>query len=124
MKPLKTYTLNPPREIQCQMTDRIELWPDQDTESAWFKQLSFYKGKLVDESFSFRGQIQFMPFQAGDIVDRADGSETNLIVESYEDDSCGDGCCQAVYIKGKRPFGYWPNEFKFNLKANGVEEVK
>lgn len=119
-KPIKTYILSKPREIDGRLVDRIELWSDEDTK-AWDKQLSYYKGKLVGETYAFRGEVSFEPLQAGDIVDRVDGSETGLVVSDYEDNACGEGCCQALYINGK--YAGWPSEFTLNLKANGIEEV-
>lgn len=111
--------------IRDHLTDRVELWPDPETK-LWGIQKQFYQGKLINEDFVFRCELDLDDeFQEGDIVDMTDGTETGLVVTGYEEDACGDGCCQAVYVKKglSNKFCFWPSQVRLNLKANGIEEV-
>jgi hypothetical protein len=46
------------------------------------------------------------PFQYGDEV-VVKGSDRTGIVDSYNPNACGDGCCEAVYLKDCA-YPFWP----------------
>lgn len=123
MKTIKTYILPKPRTVLIyDSIVRIEVWEDGDD----YMQYSYSSnGKVHKMAMCDIDDVDFGYFMAGDIVDQIEEKDdppyTNLEVEYYDDNTCGDGCCTGIKIVG-RDYADWPNNYRLNIIASGIKE--
>lgn len=55
-------------------------------------------------------KMEYRYFEPGSKVKNKDTGEI-LTISSYEENICGDGCCDAYYVE-ENNYAYWPNKLE------------